>query len=163
MAEKLSLWASLLPRLSLGRSLFGMTVPFGDGSALVALLQPAARPPPEISPGVWSPGTEPSALEAWQTWGPNSAAKVAACPQNSQRRRSPHAHTLPTATWSARHVAVARKNRPNQLEQARAGGQSFVGQVDKRLTVLATGPASACRQHIFDQGGLWAATAAVCW
>ena len=69
-AEKLRLWASLIPRALLCKeSLWDdlSTLPFGDGSAQTTLLPRGGGlgPPPEIRPGAWSQGTEPGALEVW--------------------------------------------------------------------------------------------------
>ena len=79
-----------------------ISVSFGDGSACVALLPlgggsaPARNQPwshrerekrERISPGAWSPGTEPSALGVWggDSGRPKQCVKVAARPQNTAR------------------------------------------------------------------------------
>ena len=41
------------------------SLPFGGLPELPCCPGAEARPPPEISPGAWSPGTEPSALDVW--------------------------------------------------------------------------------------------------
>ena len=61
------------------------SLPFGMGlPKLPCCPRAGAKPPPEISPGAWSPGTEPSALEVWGgKWGAqNSVVQVAARFQN---------------------------------------------------------------------------------